>query len=328
VVTRPNAELVRAGPPALLSAANKAGTFVLPFGGSWRYDGFAAALVLVAPVIPLTEHAAPGGGLVAIERLTHTPGGYLVATALAIRDSQGIEHVVYRAPQSFYWASWSPDGRYVLVWEVDFFSGSIDLDGRPLLVLDASTGERVDLGRTLLNGTTAWTAPHTLAFVVGRGRMVWDTKTLRLWAPETGIRDVTTADSAALAPAWSADGRSLFFTSGPAGAYEPLEFFAGRGIGDRRISVYDTATGAIRVLPHEPGYVEEAARPSRDGQKLLVLRRKTVATSDLRSIPDAPLEGWLTDAGGQHGSALVRVAHAGFGYYGWYPGPADWEWSE
>ncbi len=81
------------------------------------------------------------------------------------------------------------------------------------------------------------------------------------------------------------------------------------------------------MLAHESGYVEEGARPSRDGKTLLVLRRKTVQAIDVRSIPDAALEIWLTDAAGARGTALVRITKVGFGYYGWYSGPSEWDWS-
>lgn len=328
ILLRPNiAGQVRAGAPTLLNAVPQAGSFVMPYGG-WRYDGVAGTLAPAGSSRALTEHPAPQGPLVAVERLAATPGGYLLASELAIRDANGAERVVYRAPVGFYWSGWSPDGRYAAVWEIDTFSGSIDLDGRPLVVIDAVRGDRVDLGKTLLNGTTAWTAPHTLAFVAGEFRMVWNAKTLRLWSPESGIRNVTGPETAALAPVWSADGHRLYFVSGPVGQYDPLPFFAGRGVGDRRLSVYDPATGSTRSLPHEPGFAEEGVRPSRDGTRLLVLRRRIVEASDVQSIPDAPLEVWLTDADGARGTALVRIPGSGFGYYGWYPGPSEWDWSQ
>ncbi len=274
------------------------------------------------------EHPAPAGTLVAIEHQTRTPGGYAISNELAIRDGAGgPEQVVYRAPELFYWSGWSPDGRYIAVWEVDFYSGSVDLDGRPLLVIDAATGTRATLGRTLLYGSTAWAPPHTLAFVAGFGRAIWDDKRLRSWSPETGTRDLTPEGIASYAPAWSGDGQSLYFASGPAGEYNPLAVFAGQGVGDRRIAVLNIATGAQRSLAHEPGYVEEGARPSHDGTRLLVLRRKTVVATELRSISDAPFEVWLTDADGAHGKALVRIPKS-FGYSGWDPGPSAWDWSE
>jgi dipeptidyl aminopeptidase/acylaminoacyl peptidase len=189
------------------------------------------------------------------------------------------------------------------------------------------SGHIVDLGKTLLFGTTAWTPPHTLAFVLGSFRMVWDDKSIDIWSPESGTRDVTTSGASGFAPAWSADGKALYFASGSAGQYDPIPVLAGRRVGDRRITVLDLETGNIHVLPHEPGYVEEAARPSRDGTRLLVLRRKTVEASDLRAIPDAPFEIWLTNRDGAHGTALVRISNA-FGAYGWLPDPSEWEWSE
>jgi hypothetical protein len=315
-------------PPVLLRALPQAGAFLLPFRGGWRYDGRKGILVR-APIAPEPlEHPAPVGAFTAIERQGRTHGGYGISTELAIRDRPGgPERVVYRAPEMFYWSGWSPDGRFVALWEADHYSGSIDQDGRPLLVIDVVTGEKVDLGRTLLYGTTAWTPPHTLAFVSGGFRMVWDEKALATWSPENGTREVTMSGTVGFAPAWAADGRTLYFSSGLAGQYDPLPVFAGRGPGDRRITVLDLAAGTTRSLAHEPGYVEEAARPSHDGKRLLVLRRKTVEARDIRSIADAPFEMWLTDADGTHGTALVRITKA-FGAYGWLPDPTGWEWSE
>jgi WD40 repeat protein len=311
--------------PLPLAALPRAGAFTVY--GDWRYDGPSGTVARRAQPVPLLEHPAPSRPLMAVERQSRTPGGYAISTELVIRD-RGVERVVYRAPVMFYWQGWSPDGRYLALWEVDFFSGSLDLDGRPLVVLDAMSGRRTDLGPTLLRGTAAWTAPHTLAFVAGRFRMVWDEKSVRLWSPESGVETVTPAGKVGFAPAWSADGRSLYFVLGGAGQYEPLAFFAGRGVGDRRIAVYDRATRTTATLEHEAGYVEEGAQLSRDGTRLLVLRRTTVSSSDVSSIPDAPLEIWLTGPSGTHGTALVRVTKIGFGYYGWYPGPDDWDWSE
>lgn len=316
-------------PPVLLHALPEAGTFVTTFLPVWSYDGHKRALEFPPSLRVSLEHPAPLGDRVAIEQQSLTPGGYLISKELAVRDRPGgLERPLYSAPAMFYWSGWSPDGRYATLWEVDFFSGSVDLDGRPLVVIDVTSGKRVDLGRTLLHGTTAWTPPHALAFVAGRGRDVWQEKTLRLWTPETGSRDVSPIGSAAFAPVWSADGRSLYFSSGPDGQYDPIPYFAGRQVGDRTLNVYDLTSGTIRSLPHEPGYVEEGARPSRDGTRLLVLRRKTIEATDLRSIPDAPLEVWLTNAEGERGSALVRISKAGPGYYGWYPSPSEWDWSE
>ncbi len=328
IIARPLVWLGRAITPVALSALPAAGSLVMRFDGMWRYDGGAGTIAPLAPAPVVTEHPAPQGSQVAIERLRATGGGYLIAKELAVREP-GAERVVYRTPgDGFYWSGWSPDGRYLALWEIDTFSGSIDQDGRPLVLIDARSGERIDLGKTLLWGTTAWTAPHTLAYVAGSSRMVWDSKALRLWAPETGSRELTGPDLAAFAPVWSADGRALYFVSGPDGQWDPLQAVAGRGVGDRRAIVWDAATGSLRALAHEPGYVEEGVRPSRDGRHLLVLRRRTAVATDIGSIPAVDLEVWLTDAQGANGKPLVRFPASGLNAYGYRTGPSEWDWSE
>jgi len=320
----------RAIAPVGVNAVPAAGRLVMRLGGTWWYEGRTAAVVAFPTISAGTEHPSPEGRLIAVERLSPTvPGGtYLIAKELAVRE-QGVERVIYRAPaDGFYWSGWSPDGRYVALWEIGTFSGSLDMDGRPLVVIDTQTGQRTELGATLLHDTTTWTAPHTLAFISGAGRMVWDTKTLRLWSPESGTRDITGPDVAAFAPAWSADGRTLWFVSGPAGRWEPVEAVAGRGVGDRRVAVWDAATGSIRASAHETGYVEEGVRPSRDGTPLLVLRRQTAIASNAASFPNVDLEVWLTDADGSHGKLLVRFPGSGLSAYGYQTGPTEWDWSE
>lgn len=210
IVRRPTP--IHGDPPTVLGALADAGTFVF-LSGRYRYDGAGGTVEAVASADPPREHPAPLGALTALERQTRTAGGFWISNELAVRDGAAAERVIYRAPEMFYWSGWSPDGRYIALWEVDFFSGSIDLDGRPLLVIDATSGAKVDLGWTLLNGTTAWTGPHTLAFVSGRFRDVFGNKALRLWSPENGVSDVTAPGTAALAPVWSADGRRLYFVT-------------------------------------------------------------------------------------------------------------------
>lgn len=329
-LTRPSVQPTPLVAPVLVNAVPHAGTIGLKFGGSWWYDGNNRVLASLPPVSVATEHRAPQGSLVAVEHLAPTVTGstFLIARELAVRDG-GVERLIYRAPGvGFYWSGWSPDGKYVALWEIDQYSGSVDMDGRPLVIIDAQSGARTDLGKTLLSGTTAWAAPHTLAYVAGMGRMVWDTKTLRVWSPEHGVADVTPPGVAAFGPSWSTDGRALYFVSGPAGQWDPLAASGGRSVGDRHINVYEVATGSIRSLPHAPGYVEEGVRPSRDGARLLVLRRRTVVANDIRSIPAVDLDVWLTDENGANGTVLVRFPGYGLSAYGYSSGPSEWTWSE
>src|SRR5437868_12955568 len=187
VITSPAAN-TQGDRPVVLRSLPEAGAFVTSFAPAWRYDGRQQKLDFPASTPASLEHAAPAGGLIAIERQTQTPGRYLVSTELAIRDrSNGPDRTVYRAPVMFYWSGWSPDGRYVLIWEVDFFSGSVDMDGRPLIVIDARTGMRFDLGRTLLHGTTAGSHHQPLAFAAGSGGGGSRGRRLGLWGPGPGI---------------------------------------------------------------------------------------------------------------------------------------------
>src|SRR2546430_12873977 len=117
-------------PPILLRALPEAGTFVAR--GRWQYDGVHGTLEQAAAIAEPLEHPAPSGTLVAIEHEGRTPGGHAISQRVRIRDGAGgPERVVYRAPELFYWSGWSPDGRYIAVWEVDFLSGSLYLGGRP-----------------------------------------------------------------------------------------------------------------------------------------------------------------------------------------------------
>src|SRR5205807_9242242 len=166
-------------------------------------------------------------------------------------------------------------------------------------------------------GTWACRDPNKLAFVSVSVRMIRDSTALRLWSPEERLINVSSSLDAAFAPVWSANGGTLYFASGPDGQYDPLRIWAGRGPGDRSISVYQIASGKAHVLAHEPGYAEEGARPTRNGERLLVLRRKTIEATSISAIPHTSLEIWLTDAQGANGTPLLGFPSA-FGAYGWF----------
>src|SRR5438477_4244473 len=148
VITRPAANKQGDG-PMLLRSLPEAGAFVTSFAPAWRYDGRQQKLDFPAGTPASLEHPEPAGDLVAVERQIQAPGRYLASTELEIRDrSNGPDRTVYRAPLMFYWSGWSPDGRYVAIWEVDFVSGSLDMDEHPLIVIDSRTVMRFALGRT------------------------------------------------------------------------------------------------------------------------------------------------------------------------------------
>lgn len=201
----------------------------------------------------------------------------------------------------------------------------MDADGRQLSVFDVETGASTDLGWTLLDRWLVWRAPHTLAYIAGGNRFTWDHKTLRLWTPETGLRDLTGSDEIALAPVWSADGREILFVRGPSGDYVPLQHFSGTGVGARTLVAIDPKTGDRRTLPAAPGQVQEGVLPSRDGSARLEIRRGTVAPTWKPGDPDPAIEIWYVDGAGA--APLVRLTTIGFGYYGAYPALSSFSWS-
>lgn len=207
---------------------------------------------------------------------------------------------------TFRFASWSPDDRYIALWETTAVCSG-RLDGARLVVIDARSGERTELEAMLMaRSWLAWSSPHTLAFASGRGRATCQDKTLRLWSPESGIRALTTDQEVAVSPSWDPDGRSLYFVRSPRANYMWDDYLAGRASGARHLAVVDTRSGVIRGLPQDPRFAEEAVRASRDGARLLVLRRPLGSS--------APMELWSLSADGSQGRPLVRLATPGYCY--------------
>jgi hypothetical protein len=278
-------------------------------------------------------HFAPDGRQLAVERapvsgtVQSPPSTWRdVPSELWLVDLANAQgRLLYRpsAPNpgpTFRFDAWAPDSRYLAVWEIPTLGSGV-LDGRALLVLAASGSERADLGPVLLSpAMSAWRAPHTLAYVSGSGRETWRDKTLRVWSPEAGVRDVTKAGEVGLAPSWRADG-TLMFVRAPAGDYVPDDFFAGRGIGSRILVATDLSGGAPRIIARDSAYAEEGAVENATGSALLLVRRRLGTTS-------GHIELWLADARGQPQAALVRLSTEGFGYYGAFTTPRAMAWSE
>jgi len=280
-----------------------------------------------APAIdePL-EHPAPSGTLVAIEHQGRTPGGYAISSELAIRDGAGgPERVVYRAPELFYWSSWSPmagtsrSGRSTSprLYRPRWPSAGDHRGG------DRNKGHA--WADTLVRQHGLDTAAHPgLRGRVGTGGV--DDKRLKSWSSENGS-GADPGGIASYAPAWSGDGRSLYFASGRSGDYQPLAVFAGQGIGNRRIAVAECRDGRATFARTRAWLCRGGCASIPRWHTAPVLRRKTVVATEVRSIAEAPFEVWLTDADGAHGTALVRIPKS-FGYSGWDPGPTEWNWSE
>jgi hypothetical protein len=223
---------------------------------------------------------------------------------------------------------WSPDGTLLAYWEISI-SGSMNADGVRLRVVDVRSGATHDLGTTLYGASRlSWKAPHTLAYVSGGSRMTWDHKAVRIWSPESGFTNVTTS-GIGLNPSWSADGTKLYLIAADEYPYVPVDYFAGRDSGARRLSVYDVATKRITMLASPRAYVYEGVRQSRDGTQLLVMWRPTYDVRMLQDLPAITMTLGLFDPATGRATPLVRIAgDVGFGYYGGYDGPEGMVWSE
>lgn len=311
----------------------------------WTYEGRTGALSPQAAGTPSTGVRSPSGRLVTDQRNVMS-GGFIERTDLWLVDTvSGGERLLYSPPpiasssakpiqpnlnlppyvfQRTEWVgSWSPDERYLTMWRIDLVSASMDADGRPFVVIDVTSGAITDLGYTLY--AYAWRAPHTIAYVAGSGRETWNRKTLRVWTPESGSRDITGPEEVGLVPAWGTDGR-LWFVRGPAGEYDRATYFAGRGIGDRSIVIVDLVTGVRTTLPRLAGYADEGVRVAEDGRTVLILRRRLDPT--LKAIADSWLELWAARSDGSSAHPLLRLGgNGGFGYYGTYPSLAKLVWT-
>jgi hypothetical protein len=334
------------GEPVAVAADPRAGEISGGLLYGWKYDGRTGTLTKDQTVLPGSRLSPSGrwrlegrnvmsGAIIertdlwlidtatSVERLLYSPPPATWSGA-NIQPNQNIPAYPFQRTEAV--VSWSPDERYLTLMRIDQVSASWDADGRPLLVIDVASGARTELGEALFGYAGAWRAPHTLAFVAGRGRETWLGKTLTVWTPESGTRAYTTPDEIGIAPAWSADGR-LWFVSGPTGPYDVPTFFSGRGIGDRSIFALDIATGLRSPLPRVAGYADEGVRVSDDGRLLLLERRKLDPAPRTGQSPNSWLELWIANADGSDAKPLVKMSAVnGFGYYGGYGSLAKLEW--
>jgi hypothetical protein len=336
------------GDPVALGADPRAGTIA---GGElygWRYDGRTGALTRDLSVGAGSDRSPSGHWRVEYRQVRS--GKIIERVDLWLIDTaSGAERLLYTPPErplsdkernvqpnlaippyvfqrTEFVLSWSPDERYLALWQIELVSASADADGRPVATVDLATGQLTQLGYMLYGYSGVWRAPHTLAFIAGAGRETWSGKALSVWSPETGVRALTAADEVGLAPTWAPDGR-IWFASGPAGQYDVPTFFAGRGIGDRSVYALDIATGQRTKLPRIAGYADEGARVSDDERYVLINRRRLDLAARTGQSPNAWVELWIANVDGSDAKPLVKMSGVnGFGYYGGYGSLAHLDW--
>ena len=218
---------------------------------------------------------------------------------------------------------WSPDGRWVTVWEQPIVSNSWGADGDHLLLIDSTSGTATDLGVTLANRRwLQWSNDGRLAYVKGGGRETWREKELVVLAPGGAGIPVTDGGHVGLAPAWEprpAGSPTLFWVEAEIGDGNAGVYVAGTGPG-ARYGVEKTSGGAPQRLPIDQ--IVEGLRPSDDGRVTLTLVRRPTPppVHDERGA----LELWLANPSTAAQVRLISgLGDLAFGFYGSQPSLFD-----
>jgi Tol biopolymer transport system component len=229
---------------------------------AWSPDGGRLAFTAgpgEGPTTPLAQVA------------TVEAGGGAVAEAVSVRRSPAV---------CFSLAGWSPDGRWILSWQQDPCSPSLQAAGSPLMAAEArgtGGGKSRQLVERMLpypEFVAGSAAADLLAVVDGAGRVAWTHKQVLLVDPATGRQTpVSRAGMAAVDPAWAPDGRQLAFVVGPATGAE----FSGRAeereaLSARRIWVAAAPDWRPVQLTQDPRYQDESPHFTGDGQRILFAR--------------------------------------------------------
>lgn len=140
---------------------------------------------------------------------------------------------------------WSPDGSWLLYWLLPQLGMSILADGVPLRKIGGNGGASFQVSPRMLahRDFLAWSPDgQTLAPVNGGLRECWDEKAIGIASSSHIPTRLSPSGRAELFPAFSPDGRTIAFTSGP-------EVHVGGGdrarqaLQERRIWLMDAADG-------------------------------------------------------------------------------------
>jgi len=238
----------------------------------------------------------------------------------------GASRLIYEPPSAeafLFGLGWSPDGRWLTVWEQPIVSNSLGADGDHLLLIDATSGTASDLGVTLANRRwLQWSSDGRLAYVKGGGRETWREKELVVLAPGGAGIPVTDRGHVGLAPAWEpppTGSPALFWVEAEVGDGNGGVYVAGTGPG-ARYGVEKRAGTAPQRLPI--GQIVEGLRPSDDGRVTLTLIRRP--TQPPVHDEQGALELWLTNPSTAAQVRLISgLGDLAFGFYGSQPSLFD-----
>lgn len=219
-------------------------------------------------------------------------------------------------------AGWA--GPQLLFWDSPLLSASLLADGAPLRAgVPGHPARSLPTALTYHDFLAASPDGRTLAVVAGEGRATWAAKQIVTVDLASGDqRAITSAESAALSPAWSPDGKRLAYVAARAVAADSDEQTAQAALAQRRIWIAAPDGGRARRLTNDPRYRDERPLWSSDGGSILFARLDQQGRASL----------WRIDA---DGSDLTQVADdltlgqdtpSGPGSYGYIDWDATFDW--
>lgn len=227
--------------------------------------------------------------------------------------------------------SWTRDGKSLVYWRADEWSGSLWSDGVDLYQMPVSGGAERKLGvKVLVHEDCLDLAPKSagnrLVVTSGDNRESWTEKRIAFVDLDSGaVRDLTMENMAALCPAWSPDGGAVAYTMAPdagnIGGGDP----ARDNLQQRKIWMADaTGPSVPRPLTNDPHYRDEEPVWSADGSHMLFGRIDYNGSASL----------WMMRRDGSHATHLCAVQiyddlgmrDTWFGYYGYIDWRSAFDW--
>ena len=223
--------------------------------------------------------------------------------------------------------AWTRDGKSLIYWRADEWSGSLWSDGVDLYTIPAAGGPERKLGmEALAHDDMLDLAPKSnlLAVTRGRYRETWCDQQIAVADLDTGaIRNLTSSSVSALCPAWSPDGRTIAYTAAPNGGHLGGGEKAHDNLHLRKIWQIDPGgTSAPRQITNDPHYRDEEPMWSADGLRILFGRM------------DGHASLWPMDRDGSHATHICPVevyddmglGDNWFGFYGYIDWRSAFDW--
>jgi Tol biopolymer transport system component len=266
-------------------------------------DGSGRLELPAPPGTPAGLAWSPDGSWLAFVEESDLPDRYAKLWLLPSDGSGANVERFSSTTDGIFLAGWTADARFVLYWRDTLFSASLAADGLPLEAVRISGAQPRQLAVTL-------TAPGLLAplgsgediaITDGPGRETWTGKRIAVVNAQAGqSTDLSPADSASIAPAWSPNGSQIAFVSEPDKGAATASSDQSQLAADRRIWVMGWDGSDQRQLTSDETYRDERPLWSADGSQVLFARLDAALNASL----------WLVASGGGTPRRVVDVVGA------------------